>query len=104
MLVSNRRITNDLSSIYLAVAPIAVFFLTLERCLVLVFSLTYESRLKRLAHSLSIITLFIALLICVTFTLLELPLNQDGKPAHDLFDNAKGMLQRTSAVYLRARY
>ncbi|KAH7703721.1 hypothetical protein AAVH_29102, partial [Aphelenchoides avenae] len=64
-------------SMYLAVAPIAVFFLTLERCLVLTFSLNYESRLKRLVHNLSIVIVVSAVMICIMFALLELPLSQD---------------------------
>lgn len=66
------------SSLYTTVAPVAVFFLTLERCLVMVSSTSYKARYKGLIAASNLSTLSGAVVICVVFSLLELPLVDDG--------------------------
>lgn len=62
----------------MALSPISVFFLTLERCLVLQYTVQYDAHIRRFIEPITALTFFAVTAMCLTFMLLELPLSEDG--------------------------
>lgn len=59
--------------IYYAVSPIPLFFLTVDRCLILSSTYAYGHRSKRLLFLVELVTLVFAVGVTVAVSLVELP-------------------------------
>lgn len=75
--------------VYYGLAPIPLFFLTVDRCLTLVATYRYGYVCKQVLFVFELATLFVATVICVLISVMELPL-----------DEASGLLLGKSEVIM----
>lgn len=59
---------------YFIVAPVLIFFLTIDRCVTLRFGLNDQNKLRKLLNTLDVFVIFLIYFGSFTFFLLELPI------------------------------
>lgn len=79
--------------VYYGLAPVALFFLTLERCLALIFAYKYDVKAKRSMLSVELAVIIVCFGICAFMCVAELPLDEE-----------KGSLKRKKDVITRLNF
>lgn len=70
--------------VYYAVSPIPLFFLALDRCLILLATYGYGYKAKKVLFSVELLTIFSAVTITVVMSVVELPLDDATGYNHGL--------------------
>lgn len=63
--------------VYYGLAPVALFFLTLERCFALIWTYKYHAAAKKIMLVVELMVIAACLAICVGICVVELPIDEE---------------------------